>query len=124
MCDTSAHLLERLLDLQTPLQSETVRGLFSEKNLSFFARSPLHQTLYEFAHLVLAFDFGAKTPDRRCQTQIPVVDIHRGELELQIGLTRQRSSRPSGNDLARDSRACGNHCLTADYDIPIQRGRK
>ena len=119
VCGYSAHRPDRLLDLQAPLQSEAVCGLISEENLSFFARSPLYQTLHESAHLVLAFNLGAKTPDRRRQTQIRVVDIDRGELELQIGLTGHRSSGSGGHDLAGDTRPCGNHCLTADYDVLI-----
>ena len=118
MC-CNLHRTHPLLDLQTLLQREAVRGLLSKQNLPFVTRSPLHQTLHKFSHLVFALDLGAKTPDRSRQTQLPAVDFDRGELQLQIGLARQGSSRFGGDDLAGNTRARGDYSLTVDDDIPV-----
>jgi hypothetical protein len=40
---------------------------------------------------------------------------------LQLGLGHQRSTRPGESGLAIDNRAGGNHGLTVDDDIMIQR---
>ena len=68
---------EHLLDLQGPPQSKAVSGLVIEDNLSLIALGALSQALEEFAHLVLAFDWGAKTPDGSRNRQIRVVDVYR-----------------------------------------------
>ena len=68
---------EHLLDLQGPPQGEAASGLVIEDNLSLVSHGALSQTLEEFAHLVLAFDYGAKTLDGSHDLQIRIVDIYR-----------------------------------------------
>src|ERR1039457_5672265 len=66
---------EHLLDLQGPPQSEAASGLVIEHNLSLFAHGALSQPLEEFAHLVLAFDYGPKPPDGSPHLQIRFVKL-------------------------------------------------
>jgi hypothetical protein len=115
---------EHLLNLQGPPQSEAASGLVIEDNLSLVAHGALSQPLEEFAHPVLAFDYGAKTPDGGHDLQVGIVDIYRNQFELQTGFARQRTNGSGKHNLARNTRARGNRSLTADDDIPIQRGRK
>ena len=113
-----------LLDLQGPPQSKGVSGLVIEHNLSLSALGALSQALEELAHLVLAFDWGAKTPDGSHDRHIRVVDVYRNQFELQIGFARQRTNRSGEHDRAGDTRASRNRGLTLDDDIPIQRSRE
>src|ERR1035441_10781192 len=109
---------EHLLDLQGPPQSEAASGLVIEHNLSLFAHGALSQPLEEFAHLVLAFDYGAKTPDGSHHLQIRIVDIYRNQFELQTGFARQCTNRSGEHDLSRNTRARGNRGPTGQDDTP------
>src|SRR5271163_1329898 len=115
---------EQLLDFQPPLQGEVVCRLLSEENFTFLARSPLNQTLHKLAHFVLSLDLGAETAKGSDDRKIRVVDVHRSYLELQNRLARHGTSRSRQDDLAENSRACGNHGLSIHHDIVIQSGGK